>query len=200
LKEPFKSYIENKLGPEFLMIACGLPASNKTETTEQVSKIKNCTMLRSDIIRLEVLKNEDIFDNKVASNMKKRTQVYDEVFRLADEALKGKKAIILDATFVSQELRKQAAAIASKYKIPFVILQTNCPEEVSLRRISKRTKDNYESNAITPEAYFNNKSKFEAVNLEDIKKTCPMVNIIHLTVDTESDKPENWQVIAEEKR
>ena len=62
-------------------------------------------MLRSDIIRLEVLKNEDIFDNKVASNMNKRTQVYDEVFRLADEYLKGEKAIILDATFVTQELR-----------------------------------------------------------------------------------------------
>jgi len=200
MKEPFNKYIENKLGSQFLLIACGLPASYKTETTEVVSRLKSCEMLRSDIIRLEVLKNEDIFDNKVASNMNKRTQVYDEVFRLADEYLKGKKAIILDATFVTQELRKRAAAIASKHNIPFIILQTNCPQEVSLYRISKRSKEKYESNAITEEAYMNNKKKFESINLEDIKNTYPQLNIVHLTVDTQYDEPEKWFIIGEEKQ
>jgi uncharacterized protein len=200
LKEPFRNYINEKLGSNFLLIACGLPASWKTETTEEVSKIKNCTMLRSDIIRLDVLKNEDIFDNKVASNMNKRTQVYDEVFRQADKMLNNSKSVILDATFITQELRKRAAAIAGKHNLPFVILQTNCPQEVSLMRISKRTKEKYESNAITEEAYLNNKNKFENVDLDDIKKSYPDLNIIHLIVDTKYDKPEQWYIIGEENR
>ena len=37
--------------------------------------------------------------------------------------------------------------------MPFVILQTSCPEEVSIARIERRTKDKYESNALTVEAY-----------------------------------------------
>jgi len=199
LKEEFGKYIKNKLGSNFLLIACGLPASCKTRTTEQVSIIKDCVMLRSDIIRLNILKNEDIFNNKIASNVKKRTQVYDELFRIADESLKDNHAVILDATFISQELRKKAAAIADKYKIPFVILQTDCSQETCLLRISKRTKEYYESNAITAEAYFNNKNKFEPVNMQDIKEAFPSLNTTHLIVDTEHNEPELWHVIEEKK-
>ena len=198
MREPFRKYVTEKIGSSFLLIACGLPASWKTETTEEVSKIKNCPMLRSDIIRLDVLRNEDVFDNKVASNMNKRTQVYDEVFRQADEMLNKNKSVILDATFVTQELRKKAAAIAEKHKLPFIILQTNCPQEVSLKRISKRTKEKYESNAITEEAYLNNKNKFEDVDLDELKTFYPELDIIHLIVDTQYDKPEQWYIIGEE--
>ena len=72
LREPFAKFIETELGTGFLLIACGLPGTWKTETTEEVSKIKGYSLLRTDLIRLEVLKNEDIFDEKVASNMNKR--------------------------------------------------------------------------------------------------------------------------------
>ena len=50
---------------------------------------------------MEVLKNEDIFDEKVASDMDKRVMVYDEMFRLADESLKKGDGVILDATFIT---------------------------------------------------------------------------------------------------
>ncbi|MBA7574314.1 hypothetical protein ES708_16119 [subsurface metagenome] len=106
MKEPFVKFIESELGPGFLLIACGLPGTLKTETTEEVSKIKGYPLLRSDLIRLEVLKNEDIFDEKVASNMNKRTMVYDEMFRQADEHLKRDDGVILDATFVTQPLKR----------------------------------------------------------------------------------------------
>ena len=87
MREPFAKFIETELGSGFLLIACGLPGTWKTETTEEVSRIKGYPLLRSDLIRLKVLKNEDIFDEKVASNMDKRTMVYDEMFRQANETL-----------------------------------------------------------------------------------------------------------------
>jgi len=200
LKEPFRKFIETELGSGFLLIACGLPGTWKTETTEEVFKIKSLPILHSDLIRLKVLKDEDIFDEKVASNMDKRMMVYDEVFRLAEECLKRNDGVILDATFVTQSLRKRAAAIAAKHNLTFVILQTDCPQEVSIRRILERTKEDYVSNALTEQAYLNNKKKFEQVDLDDLKDLYPNLNIFHLIVDTSHDQPEDWYIIGAEKR
>ncbi|GAI14179.1 unnamed protein product, partial [marine sediment metagenome] len=184
----------------FLLIACGLPGTWKTETTEEVAKITGYPLLRTDLIRLEVLKNEDIFDEKVASNMDKRTMVYDEMLRRADESLDKGDGVILDATFITQSLRRRAAAIAAKHKLTFVILQTDCPQEVAIRRILKRTKENYESNALTEQAYLNNKKRFEPVDLNDLKNLYPNLDIIHLIVDTRRDLPEDWYIIGVAKK
>jgi hypothetical protein len=200
LREPFIKFVEKELGAGFLLIACGLPGTWKTETTEEVARLKGYPLLRSDLIRLEVLKNEDIFDEKVASDMAKRTSVYDEMFRQADEALNKNAGVILDATFITQSLRRRAAEIAAKHDLTFVILQTDCPQEVAIRRILSRTKENYESNALTAEAYLNNKKRFEAVDLDDLKGLYPTLNIIHLVVDTRHDPPEDWYIIGVKKR
>jgi uncharacterized protein len=201
LKEPFASYVKSHFKPKTLMITCGLPASYKTETSEEIIKLMGFQILRSDLIRLEVLKNEDIFDNKVASNMNKRLSVYDELFKRADEqANKIKTGLILDATFVTQKLRRRAAEIAAKHKMPFVILQTRCPKEVSLARIARRTKEKYESNALTEEAYVNNVKKFEPIDINELKEQYPTLNVTHITVDTCHDETDKWFVIGEEKR
>lgn len=196
MKEPFVDFMTRKLIPKTVLIACGLPASYKTETTEVIAEVKGYAILRSDLIRLEVLKNEDIFDEKVASNMKKRTRVYDEMFRMADELAGEGNGIILDATFVTQVLRRRAAEVAAKYGMTLVIQQTRCPKSISLGRISKRSKENYESNALTEQAYTNNVKKFEPVDLEDLKTRHPGLNIVHLLVDTTSDLAEDWRVIG----
>lgn len=195
MHEPFKDFMIENLMQDTVLIACGLPASYKTETTEVIAQLKSYRILRTDMIRLEVLKDEDIFDEKVASNMNKRTLVYDEMFRLADEIVAKGEGVILDATFVTQALRARAAAIAAKHGKTFIIQQTNCPKEVSLTRISKRTKENYESNALTEQAYINNKNKFEPVDLTDLKTRYPDLRIVHLIVDTTSDSEDLWQVI-----
>jgi len=200
LKEPFVKFIETELGSGYLLIACGLPGTWKTEATEEVAKIKGYPLLRSDLIRLEVLKDEDIFEEKVASNMDKRTMVYDEMFRQADESQKKGDGVILDATFITQSLRRRAAAIAAKHNLIFVILQTDCPQEISIERILKRTKEDYVSNALTEQAYLNNKRKFEEVDLNDLKNLYPNLNITHLLVDTRHDLPEGWYIIGVEKR
>jgi len=200
LREPFAEFVKTELSPDILLITCGLPGTWKTETSQEISKIKRYQILRTDLIRLEVLKNEDVFDAKVAGNMSKRELVYDEMFRRAEDLVHKGKGVILDATFVTQKLRRRAAEIAAKNKIPFVILQTHCSEKVSITRILRRTKQNYESNALTKQAYLNNKKKFEPVDLDDLKKRHPHLEIIHLTVDTEYDNPEDWYIIGKEVR
>ena len=161
MKKPFRKYVETILRENSLVITCGLPGTWKTEISEELSKLKGYPILRTDLIRRDLLKNEDIFDEKVASNMDKRRMIYEEMFRLTEELFLKADSVILDATFITQSLRKQAAAMAAKCNKTFVILQTSCPQEIAIARILKRSRDNYESNALTEQAYLNNKNKFE---------------------------------------
>jgi predicted kinase len=197
MREEFERFISENLGNDTVLITCGLPGSWKTETAEELAKVKGYPIVRTDLVRLEVLKNEDIFDEKVASNMDKRKLVYAEVFRRASELVKANAGVILDATFVTQELRLQAAEVAAGNNKRFVIMQTSCPQEISISRILRRTKDNYESNALTEQAYINNKNKFEQVDLAAIKTKYNDLNILHFTVDTTKDAPDEWYVIEQ---
>jgi predicted kinase len=195
MKELLLDYAAHELGDGFLLIACGLPATFKTETTQEIARIKQIPIFRTDMVRLEVLKNEDIFDEKVASNMDKRTLVYESVFRMADDHLKQGGSAILDATFITRELRRRAAAIAARHGRRFIILQTHCPKEVSLQRIARRTREKYESNALTEQAYLNNQARFEAVDLADIKAAYPGLKVRHIIVDTSSEIPGEWRIM-----
>ena len=195
MKVPFKEFVEKEMEDDAVLIACGLPATNKTETMDVVARLKGYEMLRTDIIRQEVLKGEDIFDEKVAADMDRRKMVYDTMFSRADDLASQGKGVILDATFISQQLRIRAAEVAAQNNKTFIIQQTQCPEEYSLNKISKRTKDNYESNALTPQAYFNNKERFEPVDLDEIKARFPNLFTVHLVVDTASDSEDEWYVI-----
>ena len=196
MKESFIQFVKSNLDFKFVLITCGLPGTWKTETAAEVSKIKDIPVFRSDLVRLEVLKNEDIFDPKVASNMNKRMAVYDELFRRAEQyVIKKNSSVILDATFVTKKMREKPAKIAAENNMVLVIMQTSCSKESSINRILKRTKEKYESNALTEEAYLHNKKKFEPVIIKDLKKLFPVLKILHLTVDTEYDPPDKWYII-----
>ncbi|MDR0371942.1 MAG: ATP-binding protein [Nitrososphaerota archaeon] len=200
MKKPFADFIETKLELPALVITCGLPAGFKTGVAEEISKIKGYPILRSDMIRLEVLKGKDIFDPKVAGNINNRLAVYEEMFRRANTLAAKGSGVILDATFITQELRERAAEIATKNCLAFAIFETSCPQETALSRIRNRNKEKYESNALTEEAYWANKSKFEPINIDVIKEKFPALKIVHLTVDTGQCGMTNWVITKEEKR
>ncbi len=197
----FKEVIEFEVPENCLLISVGLPGSGKSSVTETIAKMKGFEILRSDMIRFEVLKGEDIFDNRIASDPERRMRVYQEMFRRAEAIIqKEERGIILDATFFTQELRAQAGAIAERAKRPFVIVECVCTEEKSIERILKRTKENYESNALIREAYLNNKAIFQPIDLSDLKKRFKNLPILHLVIDTEQDAPSDWEVRKIEKQ
>ena len=197
----FSHTIASEVPEDCVLISVGLPGSWKSPVTEEIAGTKGFEILRSDFIRLEVLKGKDIFDEKVASSPDNRRMVYEEMFRRAGAKLKeGIKGLILDATFITQELRSRAAELAHDASIPLVIAECTCTEEASIKRILKRTKENYESNALTRQAYLNNKKIFESVDIDELKHTYPDLPIIQLTIDTEFDDPARWRVTAIKKR
>jgi predicted kinase len=200
MERSFTEVTQSEIPKDCVLISVGLPGSWKSPVTEEISKTKGFQILRSDIIRLEVLKGLDVFDNKVASNPENRKKVYDEMFRQAAEALKtSTQGLILDATFFTQDLRSRAAELAQKANRTFVIAECVCTEEKSFERILKRTKENYESNALTREAYLNNKALFQPVDIKDLKRKFKKVPMIHLTIDTEYNSLPDWKVKRIEK-
>jgi predicted kinase len=201
VKESFAAFVQANLEPKTLVITCGLPASYKTGVAQEVSAMKGYPILRSDLIRLEVLRGQDIFDAKVAGNMNNRLSVYDEMFRRADELVaKNKGGIILDATFITEDLRMRAAEIAAKHQMAFVIMETSCTQEIALGRIKQRTKEKYESNALTEEAYLANKNKFQPIDIDAVKNKFPSLKIAHIVIDTCICGMANWTITKAEKR
>ncbi|MBP1697008.1 MAG: pstK [Deltaproteobacteria bacterium] len=200
MERGFTEVIQSEIPKDCVLISVGLPGSWKSPVTEEIAKMKGFQILRSDIIRLKVLKGLDVFDNKVASNPENRKKVYDEMFRQAAEALKtSTQGLILDATFFTQDLRSRAAELAQKASRTFVIAECVCTEEKSIERILKRTKENYESNALTREAYLNNKALFQPVDIKDLKRKSKTVPMIHLTIDTEYNNLPDWKIKRIEK-
>jgi len=201
MEKDFSKVIKSEIPKDSVLISVGLPGSWKSPVTEEIAKMKGFQILRSDMIRLEVLKGQDIFDNKVASSPENRKRVYEEMFRQAKNALeRAEGGLILDATFFTQELRSQGAELALKARRTFVIAECVCTEERSIERILKRTKEDYESNALTREAYLNNKAIFQPVDIDDLKKQFQELPIIHLTIDTEYDTLPDWKIRRIEKR
>ncbi len=201
MERNFAEVVNSEVPKNCVLISVGLPGSWKSPVTEEIARLKGFEILRSDMIRLDVLKGQDIFDNKVASSQDNRMKVYNEMFRRAEEALKtASSGLILDATFFTQDLRSRAAELAAKAKRSFVIAECVCTEDRSIERILKRTKDNYESNALTREAYLNNKAIFQPVDVDDLKGRFKSLPVIHLTVDTEYDTAPEWKIKRIEKR
>lgn len=200
MREPFVEYMRRELPRDCVLIACGLPATNKTETTQVIARELGFTILRTDLIRRDLLKGEDIFDEKVAADMNKRHAVYDEMFRRADAIAARGEPVILDATFVTQALRLRAAEVAARHGRTFVIQQTQAPRPYSIDKISKRSRDNYESNALTEAAYDNNLKKFEPVDLDELVSALPGLRAVHVTIDTGSDLETEWFVIGRDAR
>ena len=201
MERAFSKVVESEIPKGSLLVSVGLPGSWKSPVTEEIARLKGFQILRSDMIRVEVLKGQDIFDNKVASDPDRRKKVYEEMFRRAERALKETQdGLILDATFFTQELRSRAAELAEKADRTLVIAECVCTEEKSIERISKRTKENYESNALTREAYINNKALFQPIDASDLKKRFRTLPIIYLTIDTEHNDAADWKIKKIEKR
>ena len=201
MEKKFTEVIEKEVPKDCILISVGLPGSWKSPVTEEIAKIKDFQILRSDLIRLEVLKGEDVFDHKVAGDPDRRKRVYEEMFRRAETNLKtDNRGLILDATFFTQELRSRAAEVAHQAKRTLVIAECVCTEERSIERILKRTRENYESNALTREAYLDNKALFQPVDIGDLKRKFANLPIIHLTIDTEFNTLPDWTIKKIDKK
>lgn len=154
-----------------LILICGLPGSGKTRVAEEFSKKLKIPILATDKIRKE------LFLKPKYTNSEKRF-VYQVMFLIADELLKNKISVILEAVFPWEDLRKKARLLAKKHKTPFKLIEVKCQEEVLLKRIDSRVEKGSLSDA-DRKVYFKTKKEFKPIrekhiiinNSKNFKKT-----------------------------
>ena len=131
--------------------------------------------------------------------MNKRVMVYQETLRRADDVLRAGGGVLIDATFITQSLRREAAKLAADHQRRLAIVETRCQRSVSLARLRRRSREQYESNAMTEQAYYNNEVLFEKVALDDLKRSSSNLDMVHLMIDTQNDLSQEWHIESVEK-
>lgn len=137
-----------------LVIVCGLQGTGKTTVAEKIAGKINGVLLRTDVIRKEILKNPIYSEEE-------RQEIYDEMFLRTKDLLKENEYVILDAVFAKKENRKKAKKISKDFKI----IETICPEKIVKERMKNRFEDESEARF---EHYLKYKKLFEPITEEHI--------------------------------
>ncbi len=117
-----------------IILVAGLPGVGKTSVARELSKRFGLELLRSDVIRKEIL-------GKKTYEQEEKFAVYDEMFERAGRL----KNVVLDATFYKQELRDRARKLANALGTELFIVECVCPEELVKERLGKRYGDESEA-------------------------------------------------------
>jgi predicted kinase len=92
---------------ESLVAVCGLPGVGKTTVAETVADRLDGRLLRTDVVRKEILTDPDY--TEAESRM-----VYDELFERARETVASGRSVVLDGTFQDADRRDRLAALAAE--------------------------------------------------------------------------------------
>jgi len=140
---------------QVLIIVCGLPGTGKTTIAQEIAKKIKASHLNIDSIRKRLFK-------KPKYTYFESALVYRVLFLIAEELLKKKINVVLDATFVFKFSRDEAKELAKKYKTQFKIIEAKCQEKILLKRIRKRKKTRALSDA-DEKVYFKIKKEFQPI-------------------------------------
>ncbi|MDH3659178.1 MAG: AAA family ATPase [Alphaproteobacteria bacterium] len=141
-----------------LTIICGLPGTGKTVVARLVAKSREAALLRSDVLRRELLATPTYADGE-------KQAVYDEMFARAKRTLFNGRSVVLDAAFNKRVNREKAAALAAALKVDFEITLVTSSEEAIRDRLLHRVGD--ESDADW-RIYQFLKSRFERIDEEHV--------------------------------
>ncbi len=148
-----------------LILICGLPATGKSTVARQLARSLKAEVLRTDIVRKEIIR-------KPSYTEEEKDLIYNTVFLLARYLIKNDVNVIIDGTFYREKLRKEARQIAKKQGKRFFLIETRCPEDVVIQRLSGRAKNLRSPSDADEKVYYKIKGLYE-----DIKDD-------HMVIDT----------------
>ncbi|MBI4177524.1 MAG: AAA family ATPase [Candidatus Aenigmarchaeota archaeon] len=151
-----------------LIVVCGLPGTGKTTIAKALSQRIGAALLRTDVIRKEML-----FEAKYTE--KERDSVYENMFVTAGEKLRNGEDCVLDGTFYKKSLRDVAKRVAENNKSKFHIVECVLHEDFVRTRINARKGDESEADF---QIYQKAKNAFEPITEK------------HIVVDTSKDVKE----------
>jgi aminoglycoside phosphotransferase family enzyme/predicted kinase len=148
-----------------LVVMMGLPGVGKTYVARRLAERIDAFHFLSDSIRKQLL-GIPVSEHRVASygqgiykgNVGKKT--YDEMMRRGQALLSAGYSVIMDATFLREDLRKRARDAAAKVGAPVLFVFADCPERVVRSRLERRASE-YSFSDAALDVYQAMKSRFK---------------------------------------
>lgn len=125
------------------LVVNGLTGTGKSMLARGLASRTGAAVISSDIVRKELAglspetpQPEEYGKGIYSEEMTQKT--YAEIFEQAKHALALGESVILDATFITDELREDAVAAGLEVGIEPLFIECRCPEEVVMRRLRER--------------------------------------------------------------
>ncbi|MEA3254972.1 MAG: AAA family ATPase [Candidatus Altiarchaeota archaeon] len=176
-----------------LLLVMGLPGTGKSYLAKRIARKVGASILRTDEIRKELAgihqnehRHEDFGIGLYTEEMTQKT--YKGMYERAKEILKKGDSCILDATFSKKTQREGAYEIAKELNTNYLIIECICPEEIVIKRMEERSKDQKAVSDATFRIYHGMKDVYEPLGDDEI----------HITVDTSKNLDENLRLVLRE--
>lgn len=139
-----KHYLEPR--QPMLIIMNGLSGSGKSTVAQQIATRIGAVQIRSDVERKRLAGlsanadsqsglYQDLYQPSVTDS------VYQHLADLTQRIIAAGFSVVVDATFLRQELREIFIRLSSKLDVPLTIVQCKAPENVLRERVAQRKQD-----------------------------------------------------------
>ncbi|MFB6344227.1 MAG: AAA family ATPase [bacterium] len=144
LPDEFYDYLETakfftETPDPLLMITHGLSGSGKTTVTQEILETIGAIRLRSDVERKRLAGldyTEEAGEELYSEQVTRKT--YELLRNKGETVLRAGLPLIVDATFLKHEFRKQFRGLAEKLEVPFRILSVECDVSTLRDRLKQR--------------------------------------------------------------
>jgi predicted kinase len=114
-----------------LVVVCGYPGVGKTTVAETVADRLDGDLLRTDVVRKELVAEPEYTDEETAA-------VYGEILDRSRRRIEDGHSVVLDGTFFKRTFRQDASDLASEFGAEFEVVRVRCDQETVERRIRQR--------------------------------------------------------------
>ena len=138
----------------FLAITHGISACGKSTVAMQLVEGLGALRLRSDVERKRLFGEQTVTGNPVDTGLysaELTQQTYAHLHQQALAALQAGYPVVIDAAYLMQEQRQQAAEVAQSSGVPLLILDCQAPDEVVAQWLIERRAAGIDPSDATPE-------------------------------------------------
>ena len=159
-------YYAAQLGRPALVIIGGMMGSGKSTLAREVAESIGAELIHTDGLRLSLLGSSEIparyGEGIYSSDLRQR--VYDELLARAEVVLNEGRSVVLDGTFLTNDLRWAALKRGKQHGACSLFAECECPREVALSRINQRTRSEAADSEARPDLFEQQRSEREAID------------------------------------
>lgn len=117
-----------------MVIIAGLPGSGKTYLATRLAARLGAVHISSDRVRKTM-------GALGKYSPKEKLNVYSEMIKLTEKALRNGETVLVDATFYQQKMRDSFAKLATELATPVAVIEVWANEKLARQRVSKHRED-----------------------------------------------------------